>query len=402
MDQPKFSDFREDGDLPFAMGDRASFDGRGFDDPLGGYGPDEPVGAEYDDEYDDYGQDEYDDYAPEDEGEEAEGEWMEPEQGEYDDYGQAPPAAEQRPAPVKAELAWETRTMTLLVEGSMNQFHKDPSLAQVQVGEEFKGSFQLKEMRDTKDFLGGIRVVKGRNALPVTIGVKAELLDGKGRDKICGKLIAKGQTGTLSFDLYPKAQIKPHSAEVILARPTSVRKPILAAYKNDPKVELRKYAEPSRLWEGIANNPSSEVTKYVSSSHPVMVQMVRDARRRCAYLGKPYDHRAEFGTPHGGNYAIDDADVKKQIKRLRDDFHRVNYVSDLPRLSLALVRTQLTEASAHRNKLRTNWRDRSEVGADLPATDDGDAELERRLNAVHKTYLTIEYDYLPHDKVDSS
>lgn len=410
--EPTFSDFRGDGDLPFPTTvDREAFDGRGFDDPrdpLGGYGQeDDVISDEYPDD-DGYGYEEegwaeedegpvgapYDDYEDGEEADELMG--PEPEGGYY--YEAAAVAA----APQKKAIPWKTRRFSVCILGSLSGFNGDTSLASAQIEEELKGSQKLKELKKSTDFLGGIRVVKARNAFPVTIGVRASLLDEKSKDKIEGNLISKGQSECLSFDMYPKASISPDHPEVILERPETVKKPILAAYKTHEKPELRKYADPSRLYEGIANNPSSPVTKYVSASHPVMVEMEKTARRRCKYFGKPYSRQAEFGHVHGGNYTIDRTDVDRQIQKLQDDHARVNYVSDLPRLSLGLMRTQLSDASASRSQLRTTWRDRYEVAADLPATDDGERELERRFDAVHKAYFTVEYDYLPQKLVPSS
>lgn len=408
--EPAFSDFRSNDDLPFpTTGDREDFDGRGFDDhdPLGGYGQEE-----------DY----EDDYAPEYAGEEewGEEEWDESEEAgapyeEYDDAGGEAedfmgPEPEQEtgggyyyePAPAEKEIPWRTRRMTVFVAGSLSGFSADTSLASARVEEELKGSSMLGEIKKSTDFLGGIRIVKARNAFPVTLGIGASLLDEKNQDKIEGNLISKGQSACLSFDMYPKASITPDHPEIILERPKTVKKPILAAYKNNPNPELRKYADPSRLWEGIANNPSSKVTKMVSSSHPVMVEMVKAAKRRAAYFGKPYNQYAEFGREHGGNYTIDRSDVEKYIRKLQENHARVNYVSDLPRLTLVLARTQLSDASASRSQLRTSWKDRAEIAADLPATDDGEQELERRFNATHKAYFTIEYDYIPQKLVTSS
>ncbi len=408
-----FSDFRTDGDQDedyvFEKTGRSAYDGRGFDDELGGYaGRDDGDYLVGDDEEEEEEEGVFEDEigAPEDDDDEEE--WWEEDEHLHQDEGQwigpaAPQtAARAAAAPVTKKLPWRTRKITLCVPGSLSAFNKDASLASISIEDELKGLIVLKDLKESKDFLGGIRVVKGRNAFRVTIGIGAEMLDDKGHNKIEGNLIAKGQTRCLSFDLYPKASITPTNPEIIMPRPEEVKKPILSQYKNHPDRILRKYADPSRLWEGISNNPSSDRTKFVFAKHPVMVEMEKAARRRCAYLGKPYNRQNEFGAQFGGNYSIDEQDIKRQIRRLQEDYSKVNYVSDLPRLTLSLVRTQLTDANAHRSQLRTNWRDAAEIGVDLDATDEGVAELERRLNEVNKSYFTLEYDYLPHDMVPSA
>lgn len=292
---------------------------------------------------------------------------------------------------------WKKGSFTLSIEGSVNDF--DQHGAMISLEDEYSGSQTFADIKKSKDYLGKIKVTEGRNGHAVTIGVKTKIRDDCGGNKIEGRHLCKGLNELISFDMFRQSQFNSTTPKTILERPKRVCQPILARYKNHRNADMRMFADPENLREKIVVDPSDPDKRQmiVPRVHPVAVELIKKAQRRCVDAGRPFNLRDEGFELSGYNYVISSSDVEAMKEDLRRDFNRTMYVSDLASFAVTFIRTQISRPTELKNKLKTNWRDTREIGAGLDlGTAEGAGKLKERFEKSAQIILTFEYEYLPH------
>ncbi len=298
-----------------------------------------------------------------------------------------------------ADDRWKKGTFTLSIEGSIEQF--DLEGATISLEEEFGATQTFMDIAKSRDYLGGIKVVEGRNSHSVTIGVKTCILDDGKRNKIQGRHLCKGYNDFINFDMFKSSQFNSTTPKEIMARPRRVCQPILARYKNHRDPAMHMFANPDNLREKIVVDPSDTDGRkmIVPRIHPVAKELIKRARRRCVQAGRPFIPQHEGFELSAGqnNFVIGSKDVEAMQEDLTRDFNRTMYVSDLAGLTVTFLRTQISRPTELKNKLKTNWTDTREISAGLNlGTASGDEQLNQRLARENQIILTFEYEYLPH------